>query len=357
MFGFFKKKDWKAQVNAGEQITVKAGENLLAAGLAAGLDWPHDCRVGSCGTCRCHLKSGKIKALQDFSYVLTPDELEAGTILACQTQLKSDVEVEVELGEGNKAKIVKMEGSVSSIRYLTHDIIEINISCKQGLPENILAGQYMELSYEGLSKPRNYSFATAPKAGDKDLSFFARHVPGGEFTDWLFETDRTNTPMTVGGPYGNFWLRQSNALMICIAGGSGMSALKAVLEEACHQQVERDALYVFGARTQKDLYCLDEMAELSKRWNKNHRFEFIPVLSDEPESDGWTGARGYVTNYLLDNYINAGKLNMAQSESYMCGPPPMIDAGVKLLTDAGLSGKNIFYDKFLDTSTMPEHKR
>ena len=71
MFGAFKKKDWKAEVGpSGKQIIVKAGENLLKSALQAGLQWPHDCRVGSCGTCRCTLKQGKVKELSDFAYVL-----------------------------------------------------------------------------------------------------------------------------------------------------------------------------------------------------------------------------------------------------------------------------------------------
>lgn len=354
MFGFFKKKDWQARINSDTTITVKAGQNLLASGLEAGLNWPHDCRVGSCGTCRCHLKSGKIKALQDFGYVLTPEELEAGMILACQTALKSDVEIEVKLDEGEKAKLVELRGVVAQVKHLTYDIVEIVVRCDQGVPKHTVAGQYMELSYAGLSKPRNYSFAKAPQTGDKELSFYVRHVPGGEFTDWLFEEDRTNTPMTVKGPYGHFWLRRGNATMICIAGGSGMSAVKAVLEDACQQQAERDAVYAFGARTQKDLYCLEDMQQLKQQWNKHHRFEFIPVLSSEPEDSDWQGARGYVTDFLLEHYLKDGKLDTAQCEAYMCGPPPMIDAGIQLLTKSGVSDDNIFYDKFLDASTMPE---
>ncbi len=352
MFGFFKKRDWQARINSEKEITVKAKSNLLAAGLDAGLDWPHDCRVGSCGTCRCRLKSGKIKALQDFGYVLTPDELAAGMILACQTALKSDVEVEVELGEGDKANIVELKGVLSSIKKLTHDIVEITVTCDEPLPEKTLAGQYMEISYEGLSAPRNYSFARAPKEGDKETIFYVRHVPGGEFTDWLFGADRSQTPVVIVGPYGNFWLRDTDMPMVCIAGGSGMSALKAVLEHACRIRVGRDALYLFGAREERDLYCLKEIEQIGRQWNENHRFEFVPVLSAELENSAWSGARGYVTDYLQENYIASGKLDVKQCEAYMCGPPPMIDASIQLLTEAGLL-ENIFYDKFLDASSMP----
>ena len=320
MFGFFKQEDFSAKINSTKVITVKAGDNLLAAALSAGLNWPHDCRAGNCGTCRCHLKKGKIKALNDFGYVLTPDELDAGTILACQTALKSEIEVEVELEKGFRAEIVELKGVLTSATKLTHDIMEVRIAYEGSLPQGTLAGQYMEVAYQGLSKPRSYSFARAPRQQDKEVIFYVRRVPKGEFTEWLFSDDRTNQEMSLIGPYGNFWLRETKAPMICIAGGSGMSALKAVLEHACHIQAERDIIYFFGAREQRDLYCQENMEDLRKKWNKNYSFTFVPVLSDEPEDSGWTGERGFVTTSLQKNYIDTGKINIADCEAYMCGP-------------------------------------
>ena len=95
MFGFLKnkKQDYTARVNGSTSLTVKPGDNLLKTALEADLAWPHDCRVGSCGSCKCRLVEGKIKPLADFSYVLEGDELKNGYILACQTQLKTDIEV------------------------------------------------------------------------------------------------------------------------------------------------------------------------------------------------------------------------------------------------------------------------
>ncbi len=354
MFGLFKKKDWRATVNSDRTLVVKAGENLLAAGLAAGFDWPHDCRVGSCSTCRCYLKKGKIKALNDFSYVLTPEQLKEGMILACQTALKSDIEVEVELGEGVKIAVERREGTLTAVRGLTHDIVEMTITCDQQMPAGILAGQYAEISYPGLSKPRSYSFAKAPENENPgELTFYVRLVPGGEFTEWLFGEDRKGTRVTVTGPYGGFWLRESKAPMVCIAGGSGMSAVKALLEDACNNKIRRDAVFLFGARTQADIYCRQEMQSIRSGWHSDHKFEFEFVLSNEPEDSDWDGPRGFVTEHLNWCYIEPGLLDIASCQAYMCGPPPMIDAGIKALTEAGLGEESIFYDKFLDASTMP----
>ena len=98
MFSFFnKKKDHTAVVNSVESLTVQVGENLLNTALEAGLAWPHDCRVGSCGKCKCKLVEGKITPTSDFAYTLEAEDLNDGYILACQTRLKKDIKVEVNL--------------------------------------------------------------------------------------------------------------------------------------------------------------------------------------------------------------------------------------------------------------------
>lgn len=101
MFGFLKKKQaYRAKIaNTGDEFEVPAGMNLLQAALNAGVKWPHDCRVGSCGTCRCTLKEGRVKELSDFAYVLEGEQLEAGMILGCQSALKSDIVVEVDFDQ------------------------------------------------------------------------------------------------------------------------------------------------------------------------------------------------------------------------------------------------------------------
>jgi len=356
LFDLFKRsKEHQATINQSATLTVRRGENLLAAGLAAGLAWPHDCRVGSCGTCRCYLKKGKIKPLNDFAYVLTPDQLQAGMILACQTALKSDVEIAVELdADAAAVPITRCEATLARVRNLTHDIIEMSLSCDADLPSSTKAGQYAELSHAALDKPRSYSFASSPQHGSaRELLFFVRHVPGGQFTDWLFGSDRTGARFNINMPYGNFWLRESEKPMICIAGGSGMSALKAILEYAAHNQVMRDAYFFFGARAQRDLYCRAEMESLSERWAATKTFKFIEVLSNEPDDSDWSGPRGFVTNHLKEAYIDKNILDMSCCQAYLCGPPPMIDAAIAVLVENNMPEDQIFYDKFLDASSIP----
>ncbi|MGI9305315.1 MAG: 2Fe-2S iron-sulfur cluster-binding protein [Gammaproteobacteria bacterium] len=356
MLGFLKsrKQDWSAEIlPAGRRVEVRAGDNLLKAALEAGLAWPHDCRVGSCGTCRCTLKEGRIKPLSDFSYVLDGEQLNAGMILACQTSPRSDLVVEVALDAENAVSVTSNPGVIKAIDRLTHDIVELSVNINGASPPEYIAGQYAELAVQGIEKPRSYSFARAP--GDKsgcDLTFFVRRVPGGEFTEWLFGGDRTGTALTISAPYGAFWLRPGKQPIVCVAGGSGLAPIKALLEAAHDAAIQRDVTFLFGARTQKDLYCLDAMETLESAWS-GERFEFVPVLSEEPSDSDWGGARGLVTDYLQKHYVDTGAIDMKACQGYLCGPPPMIDAAIAVMNAAGLSDERIFFDKFLDASTMP----
>ena len=102
MFGLGgkKSKDFKATINnTGQTFDVKGGINLLQAAKNAGINWPCDCKVGSCGTCRAKLISGKVKELTDFAYTLDAGMLKDNYILACQSRLKTDVEIEVDFDQ------------------------------------------------------------------------------------------------------------------------------------------------------------------------------------------------------------------------------------------------------------------
>ncbi len=360
MFGLFKKgkTEFSAEVTpSGDRINVKAGDNLLKAALDAGLQWPHDCRVGSCGTCRCILKEGKVKELSDFAYVLDQEELQSGMILACQAALRSDIAVEVEfVKDVEHVKVSSHQGVIHKVTPLTHDIVELVVKASDDFPRTALAGQYAEVLVDDIENPRSYSFAKAPEnENDRELTFFVRRVPGGEFTEWLFAEERAGKHVAVTGPYGSFWLRSGDAPIVCVAGGSGLAPIKALLESAHNADTERDVLFLFGARTQKDLYCQDVMDQLKSKWKGD--FEFVPVLSEEPEDSGWQGACGMVTDYLQQAYIDTGKVNMSVSQGYLCGPPPMVDATVAMLGAAGMAKDDIHFDKFLDASSMPAGRK
>ena len=185
--------------------------------------------------------------------------------------------------------------------------------------------------------------------GSSELSFHVRLVSGGTYTEWLFAKDRVGESLTLHGPGGVFFLRPDDAPILCVAGGSGMAPIKSILESAAQEGLNRPVTYLFGARTQRDLYCLEEMEALAKRWSNT--LQFIPVLSEEPEDSDWTGKRGFVTEYISDEDTG---FDLKTCHAYLCGPPVMIDAAIAVLENHQVSVEHIHYDKFLDARQLEE---
>lgn len=317
------------------------GQTILEAAEEAGLAFPYNCRVGSCTECKCVVK-GEVKELADSNFVLKPEEIAAGMKLACQSIPRSDLTVKVTLREASGPAHKKLDGVISKIEDLTHDIKAVSVKLDSAI--SYIPGQYAQLLESSIGEPRSYSMAAASKSGKTDtLLFYIRHVPGGAFTGWLFEKDRTGAKLEVRAPFGMFYLREADdsVPIIFIAGGSGLAPVKAILEGALG--TKRPVQFFFGARTQRDLYALDEIGKLASEWKGS--FEFIPALSEEPEDSDWKGERGLITE-VLDRKTS----DLSQSQSYLCGPPPMIDAAVEVLKKHNIPEENIFMDKFLDKS-------
>ncbi|MEW6206213.1 MAG: 2Fe-2S iron-sulfur cluster-binding protein [Pseudomonadota bacterium] len=326
----------------GQSFEVEKGRKvILNSALSAGLGFPHNCRVGSCTQCKCKLKSGKVRELTDSSYVLSAEDLKAGMILACQSIPETDLEIEVELTSGGD-RLVETRGTIVGQKDLTHDIVELRVALDDPMP--FKAGQYAEIRLEEFSLSRNYSFAMAPKGQEaNELVFHVRKVPGGKFTEWLFAANRQETRLSMSGPFGDFYLRPAEgekpAPIVCVAGGSGMAPILSLLEQAKWAGETRDAVYLFGARTQRDLYADEEIGRIQQGWRGSLNFK--QVLSEEPANSNWTGARGYVTDEL-----DKLQLDWPEVQAYLCGPPAMIDAAIAKFSKLGVKPENIRYDKF-----------
>jgi p-cymene methyl-monooxygenase electron transfer component len=322
-------------------FSVVAGETVLERALKDGLAYPHDCTVGTCGTCRTKLISGKVDAITPFSYTLSKEELAAGYILACQAVPKSDLVVEVEIASGAPIIAGVQSATMTELDDLTHDIKRVRWAVDK--PLRYRAGQYVNVRWAGGSDHRSYSLAAAPSTqGLSELTTFARHVPGGLFTDMLFTGEPLSQTYEIDGPHGNFWLRDGTGPMLCIAGGSGLAPLISLLQDAANRKVRRDCVLLFGARGVRDLYATDEISAIRNAWTAG--FDYWPVLSEET-ADGHR--HGLVTQFIPEALTRLG----GGARGYMCGPPPMIDAGIQALVEAGIGLDEIHYDKFTDASS------
>jgi len=312
----------------GQEVPVESGETLLEAALKQGIDFPNMCRVGGCGACKCRLTRGEVRELTESSYLLTAEEIDQHTILACQSTPLTDVDIAVDLPEA-------IGGTVVAQDRLTHDITRLELQLDRPLDHR--AGQFGLLAIEGLpDHRRSYSFAT-PSSGDGRVTFFIRHVPGGRLSGMVHHTDVVGRRVEVSGPGGDFWLRGSTAPLVLVAGGSGLAPILAMLTEAAEHGVARSATVLFGARTRSDLYALDHLDRIAERWRG--AFAVVPVLSEEAEDSDWQGGRGLVTQHMKAHLS-------ADTHAYLCGPPAMVDAALLPLTDAGIPREHIHFDRF-----------
>jgi p-cymene monooxygenase electron transfer component len=329
----------------GTRFEVPAGKTILEAALAAGIVFPHDCTVGTCGTCKSRLAAGRVNALSEFAYTLSPQELAANFILPCQsTPRDALVQIEVAIPPAQDETPQRYEGRIVTSAPMTHDILQIHVELDR--PIHYVAGQYANVGAPGGDRLRSYSFAAPPqREGSTHITFCVRKVAGGAFTEALFADRFAGVVLQIDGPHGTFHLRDGDGPIVCVAGGSGLPPILSMLEEAASRAIARPGVLLFGARTTRDLYALERISAISANWAAP--FVFLPVLSHEPADSPWTGARGLVTEFMADALP---AVDWAKVQGYLCGPPGMIDVAITSLTDQGAALGSIFYDKFTDAS-------
>jgi CDP-4-dehydro-6-deoxyglucose reductase len=180
---------------------------------------------------------------------------------------------------------------------------------------------------------------------DALLELHVRHVPGGRFTDHVFGAMKVKDILRISGPYGSFFLRESDKPAILVAGGTGFAPIRSMLAHAFRHEVKRDFTLYWGARAAADLY----QAELPRQWQDRHaHFRFIPVLSAARPEDGWSGRAGLVHEAVLADHAD-----LSGHEVYACGAPAMIEAARRDFAARGLPADAFFADSFDFQSPRP----
>lgn len=331
----------KISVNDGtKEFEVDGGLPLLTALKQEGVFIPSACGGrGSCGLCKVQIVEGGGELLPTELPWISDEEKKQNIRLSCQFKVKSDVAIVIP----EELFLVKEFSTVvESIRDLTHDIKEVRLLLKDPGSITTKAGQYVQFEvpeYGDLDESvyRAYSMSSPP--GDNThVELEVRLVPNGICTTYVHEHLKEGDHVTINGPYGDFFLRDTDRHIIFIAGGSGMAPIKSMLLDMEKKGIKRKTTYFFGARSKRDLFLLDEMHELEK---KMPHFKFVPALSEPLEEDSWEGEVGLITD-VVRRMVEEGPA----SEAYLCGSPGMIDACIKVLHDLEVPPENIFYDKF-----------
>lgn len=331
----------------GLDIEVEEGEWILDAAFRQGLALPHGCREGRCSACKCVLVDGDVE-VEGYSTFALPDyEKESGQILMCRSKVYSDATLELlnydEDMLSRSIPVTDIAGVLTSVTKLTHDIRLLKVQLEG--PLKFWAGQFVELTVPGAGVTRSYSMASTP-ATPTELQFIVRKYPEGVFSSLLDTTLTPGTAVSVKGPFGSCLRREGRpGPMLLVGGGSGMSPLWSILQDHIASGEQRPIRFFYGARARKDLFMLEEFAAITKSLPD---FQFIPVLSQADPDDAWTGETGFV-HEAVERIMSEQKLS-GEIDAYTCGPVPMVDAVLPVLSGLGVEPHNSHVDKFTPAS-------
>lgn len=327
-------------VNSGEKsLKVEGGANLLTTLSGQKLFLPSGCGGrGSCGTCKCRVLEGGGPLLPTETPYLNDQERRSNVRLACQVKVKNDIKIEV---PEELLSIKEFVTTVEKITDFTHDIKGLRFRLPDGETIRFKAGQFANLFSEPYdevreSTSRAYSISSAP-SDNKALELVIRYVPNGMVTTYVFKHLKEGDKVRLIGPFGEFFLRNTDREIVCIAGGSGLAPIRSIILDMAEKGINnRKTTFFFGAVSQKDLYYVDEFKAIEKA---HSWFRFVPALSRDTTDHPYEN--GIITDVVARNYGS-----MANIEAYLCGSPGMIDACEKILTGKGMPREQIFYDKF-----------
>ncbi|HKB84292.1 MAG TPA: 2Fe-2S iron-sulfur cluster-binding protein [Burkholderiales bacterium] len=330
---------------------AEEGQTVLDALLAHGIGFAYSCQAGNCGTCRCELVSGDILELEYSEHALSAEERSRGIVLACRSQVWSDVVVrrlDAEAFVVHPSRVMRCK--VVDLTALTHDILRLRMDIVAGGPFAFSAGQFASLEFPVASGiVRDYSMANRPD--EKRLEFHIRIMPTtGSVSRRLAQSLKPGDVVKVAGPLGTSYLRaQHPGPMLCIAGGSGLAPIKSIVETALIKDFGQPVHLYFGVRAERDVYFEAELAELQSRFTS---FKAHIVLS---ESGGEAAATRLPRRHgLVTDAVAADFPALTGFKAYLAGPPPMVDAASALLRERGVESRDIHADAFFPAAVAPK---
>lgn len=340
------------QTKSGQfEFNCQDGENILAAGLRNGVTLPYECATGTCGTCRGRVMEGRTHMAWAEAPGAKRLKRDKGDCLLCQTTAQTDALVRVPSSNVAAKKGFVPDhraGRIANSKLLTHDVIHFDVMIDE--PISFDAGQFVTLTVDGVQGARAYSMVNY----DRDtttLSFVVKRFPGGGFCNWLFEHEVDGATIEVFGAVGAAtFYPEENKNMVLMGGGSGIAGMMSILNRACQENYFSDhkGHVFFGVRTMKDCFYLAELSEHQKQAGSN--LEITVVLSDE---DPGLKAHPDFANLKLDTGFAHEATSRAMTGrwdnviGYVAGPPPMVDASLRVLIAGGkLPVSDIRYDKF-----------
>ena len=321
------------------RFAANPGETILDAALRDHRIFPYGCRSGVCGACKSTLVSGRVDYGEYEEATLTAEEIAEGKLLLCQAIPLEDVVIDVEqVASGVDIQIKMLPCRVARLNQLADDVMQVFLRLPKSQEFNFMPGQYIDILMKD-GQRRSFSIANLPKDTVEDgLELHIRHVPHGHFTPRVFTAMRERDLLRLEGPFGTYLLQSEvGQPIIMIAGGTGFSPIKGLVQQALDNDPAQPIHLFWGARNEQDLY----MNERAEAWARAHQnFTYTPVLS-ESTCKNWRGANGWVHDAVLAAYDRFDDYDV-----YASGPPIMIEAVRAGLVAKGMRAERFFFDSF-----------
>ncbi|HWT20944.1 MAG TPA: 2Fe-2S iron-sulfur cluster binding domain-containing protein [Variovorax sp.] len=315
------------------RLQVPCGHNLVEAATTAGLNLLTDCSNGQCGTCTAQLVSGNVD-MQAYDPSVLPDEdRDEGVVLPCVCSITAPCAIEFpyDSTEALTEEPAPMPAEVTAVEQIASEIVRLELAIGEKMVFE--PGQYVRIHPRGTDVVRSYSMANAP--GADRLEFFVRIVPQGAFSSWLAGA-KGGDAVDISAPHGTFFLRDERRPRLFVAGGTGLAPFLSMLRTAFTGSAPQQprTTVVIGARTHGHLIAMDELEQLRAR-RPGVAIHLAVEQGDDP-----TTHRGYPTDLIA-------QLNLdADTRVYLCGPPPMVEAGRSAAESAGLPRKEVLCERF-----------
>ncbi len=367
-----------------EEFKVPPGNTLLTTLSNQGIYLPSACGgQGTCGVCKCQVLEGAGSILPTETGFFSRKEQNDNWRLSCQVKVRQDLKIKIPeeiLG------IRKWDCEVVSNKNVATFIKELKVKIPDGEELDFLPGGYIQIDVPKFEMNfrdvdieneysdewdeynmwnlkiknseetfRAYSMANHPAEGDiimlnvriatppwNDNKNVFANVPPGICSSYLFSRKRGDK-VTISGPYGDFFIKETDREMLYIGGGAGMAPLRSHLFHLFHtNKTKRKISYWYGARSKRELFYDREFRKLEREFPN---FKFHVALSEPKEEDKWRGNTGFIHQVIYDEYLV--KLEEPEEiEYYLCGPPLMNAAVLKMLYDLGIPDEMIAFDDF-----------
>ncbi len=371
--------DVQILINDEKTITVPAGGKLLQTLAANNVFLASACGGGgSCAQCKCVVNDGGGSILPTEEAHFNRREQNEGWRLSCQVPVKQNMKIHVpEEVFGVKQWVTTVESNPNVATFIK----ELTLRLPEGESVDFRAGGYVQLEcpphhvkfsdfdiepeYRGdwerfgffnleskVTEPviRAYSMANYPE--EKGVVKFniriatpppkSQGIPPGQMSSYVFGL-KPGDKVTVYGPFGEFFAKKTNAEMIFIGGGAGMAPMRShIFDQLRRLKTDRKMSFWYGARSLRELFYKEDYDMLQA---ENENFKWHIALSDPQPEDNWTGLTGFIHNVLYENYLKNHPAP-EDCEFYMCGPPMMNAAVIKMLKSLGVEDDNILLDDF-----------